>query len=89
MCAKFRFSISSRCDDIIAEVKGGQLYAPPSGWRVARRPSGCRVNMESQRVNFDGLLLMSGDTHDDENLIGYIVFAPLFNYINDFNEICL
>ena len=23
--------------------KGGQLYAPPSGWLVARRPSGCRV----------------------------------------------
>ena len=22
MCAKFRFSISSRCDDIVAEVKG-------------------------------------------------------------------
>ena len=28
MFAKFRFSISSRYDDIIAEVKGGQLYAP-------------------------------------------------------------
>ena len=28
MCAKFRFSISSRSDDINAEVKGGgQLYA--------------------------------------------------------------
>ena len=26
MCAKFRFSISSRCDDIIAEVKGATLY---------------------------------------------------------------
>ena len=43
MCAKFRSSISSRCDDIVAEVKGGH-FMPPSGWRVARRPSGCRVN---------------------------------------------
>ena len=46
-------------------------------------------NMESQRVNFDGLLLMTGDTHNDENLIGYIVFAPLSNDMNDFIEICL
>ena len=51
MCAKFRFSIFSRCDDIAAEVKGGQLYAPPpSGWRVARRPSGCRVKGISRHV---------------------------------------
>ena len=29
MCAKFRSFISSRCDDIVTEVKGGgQLYAP-------------------------------------------------------------
>ena len=46
-------------------------------------------NMESERVNFDGLLLMTGDTHDDENLIGYRVFAPLFNDISYFIEICL
>ena len=46
-------------------------------------------NMESQRVNFDGLLLMNGDTHDDEHLIGYRVFAPLFNDMNDFIEIYL
>ena len=30
MCAKFRFSISSRCDDIIAEVKGGNFMPAPS-----------------------------------------------------------
>ena len=47
MCAKFRFSISSRCDDIVAEVKGGNFMPPPSGWRVARRPSGCRVKLKS------------------------------------------
>ena len=35
MCAKFRFSISSRSDDIVAEVKGGQLYALPSVRRLA------------------------------------------------------
>ena len=46
-------------------------------------------NMESQRVNFDGLLLMTGDTHDDENLIGYRVFARLFKDISYFIEICL
>ena len=35
MCAKFRFSISSRCDDIVAEVKGVTLCPPPAagGWR--------------------------------------------------------
>ena len=45
MCAKFCVSIFSRCDDIVAEVKGGNFMPPPptSGWRVARRPSGCRV----------------------------------------------
>ena len=43
MCAKFRFSISSRCDDIVAEVKGGN-FMPPSGWLVVRRSSGRRVN---------------------------------------------
>ena len=34
MCAKLCFSISSRCDDIVAEVKGGN-YIPPAtgGWR--------------------------------------------------------
>ena len=29
--------------------KGGQLYTP-SGWRLARRPSGCRVKTHSKRV---------------------------------------
>ena len=34
MCAKFRFSISSRCDDIVAEVKGGNFMPPAAGvWR--------------------------------------------------------
>ena len=36
MCAKFRFSISSRSDDIVAEVKGGNFMpSPPAagGWR--------------------------------------------------------
>ena len=36
MCAKFRFSITLRCDDIIGYVKGEQQYAPPpaaGGWR--------------------------------------------------------
>ena len=35
MCAKFRFSISSRCDDMVAEVKGGNYMPPPAagGWR--------------------------------------------------------
>ena len=46
-------------------------------------------NTESQRVNFEGLLLMTGDTHGDGNLIGYRVFAPLFNDMNDVIEICL
>ena len=44
MCEKFRFSFSSRCDDFFAEVKGGN-FMPPSGLRVARRPSGCRVKL--------------------------------------------
>ena len=36
MCAKFRFSISSCCDDIVAKVKGVTLCPPPppaGGWR--------------------------------------------------------
>ena len=45
MCAKFCFSILSRCDVIDADVKGGNNM-PPSGRRVARSPSGRRVNMQ-------------------------------------------
>ena len=35
MCAKVRFSISSRFDDIVAEVKGGNFIPSPAagGWR--------------------------------------------------------
>ena len=59
MCAKFRFSISSRCDDIVAEVKGATLCPPPCGWRVARRPSGCLVNVSigSCEAAFSSLLV--------------------------------
>ena len=54
MCAKFRFAISSRCDDIVAEVKGGQLYAPPAagGWRGGPAAAGLKmVTIDSQRQN--------------------------------------
>ena len=44
MCAKFRFSISSRCDDIVAEVKGATMYMPPppaaGGWRGGQVAAG-------------------------------------------------
>ena len=36
MRAKFRLAISSRCDDMVAEVKGGNFMPPPpaaGGWR--------------------------------------------------------
>ena len=52
-------------------------YHPVCAVKLAKLifADGCRLkfgifNMESQRVNFDGLLLMNGDTHDDETLIG-------------------
>ena len=39
--------------------------------------------------NFDGALLLSAGAGNDENLIGYRAFAPLFNDMNEFIEICL
>ena len=44
MCAKFRLSISSRCDDIIAEVKGGNFMPPPAagGWRGGPAAAGLK-----------------------------------------------
>ena len=68
----------------VCAVKLGKLIFADGG-----RSKFVIFNMESQRVNFDGLVLMTGDTHDDKNLIGHRVFAPLFNGMDDFIEICL
>ena len=53
MCAKFRFSISSRCDDIFAGVKGGgQLYAPPAagGWRGGPAAAGVNHRYKNDEI---------------------------------------
>ena len=82
---KFTYVVQEMsCYHPVCAVKLGKLIFANGG----RSKFGI-FNMESQWVNFDGLLLMNGDTHDDENLIGYRVFAPLFNDMNDFIEICL
>ena len=62
MCAKFRFSISSRCGDIIAEVKGGNFMPPPAagGWRGGPAAAGLikssgtdfRLNFENRSIGF-------------------------------------
>ena len=82
---KFTYIVQEMsCYNAVCAVKLGKLIFANGG----RSKFGI-FNMESQRANFDGLLLMSGDTHDDENLICYGVFAALFNDINDFIELCL
>ena len=48
MCAKFRFSISSRCDDIVAEVKGGNCMPPAAGgWRGGPAAPGLTFAIEN------------------------------------------
>ena len=47
MCAKFRFSIFSSCDDIVAEIKGGNFMPPPpaaGGWRGGPAAAGLIVS---------------------------------------------
>ena len=57
MCAKFRFSVSARCDDIIGEVKGrGQEVAPTPTpatgmWRGGPAVN-CDLSILSQRGKF-------------------------------------
>ena len=48
MCAKFRFSVSSRCDDIVAELRGGNYMPPPA-------VGGCREGPAA-----DGLRMLEG-----------------------------
>ena len=57
----------------VCSVKMGKLIFANGG----RSKFGI-FNMESQRVSFDALLLMSGDAHNDENLVGYRVFCSFF-----------
>ena len=60
MCAKFHFSISSRCDDIVAEVKGGNYMLPPppaaGGWRGDPADAGLTAVNASSNLHFIELL---------------------------------
>ena len=47
------------------------------------------LTWEVNGSNFHGTLLFSTETDNDETLIGYRAFAPLFNDVNDFIELCL
>ena len=42
-----------------------------------------RLLHHKEQTNFDGLLLMTGDTNSDENLIGYRVFGLLSNDMHE------
>ena len=83
---KFTYMLFRRCPATIQ-------YAPLS-WQNSFSPTAfdqrsAFLTWKVNGSNFDGLLLMSGDTHNDENLIGYGVFAPLSIDMNDFIEIYL
>ena len=52
MCANFRFSIFSRSDDIVAEVKGATLFPPAAGgWRGG--PAAAGLTMLKLFLEFD------------------------------------
>ena len=55
LCAKFRFSILSRCDVIDADVKGGNYMPPPCGrWvvrRLSSRPAGLMLVVLADNMN--------------------------------------
>ena len=58
MCAKFRFSISSRCDDIVAEVKGGNFMPPPAagGWRGGPAAAGLSlIDVDYMELDYSAL----------------------------------
>ena len=44
MCTKLRFSISSRSDDIVAEVRGATLCPPPAAGRLRGGPAAAGLN---------------------------------------------
>ena len=44
-CAKFRVAIATHCGVILGNVKGEQQIAPPPAWKVAGRPTACRVKV--------------------------------------------
>ena len=72
MCAKFRFSISSRCDDIAAEVKGGNFTPPPQaagGWRGGPAAAGLTTqNTHSLPGIIKPFLVCSNRNHITRNI---------------------
>ena len=60
MCATFCFSISSRCDDIFAEVKGGNFMPPPpaaGAWRGGPAAAGLKQSTLLKSIRLTPTLL--------------------------------